>query len=343
MSLIFVILLASTQVWGSHGAAVPCLFIFGDSLSDSGNNNPLISWAKSNYLPYGVDFPGGPTGRFTNGRTTIDLIGDHLGLPGYIQPFTNKTNKGYAKGVNYASGSAGIKRETGWQAGQRIWMGTQLDRHKSIVNKIQKDMGAKAKGHLAQCLYSIYVGSNDWMLNFFSGGSILYLLNPETFGDALIKDLTKQLTDMYNMGGRKFIIFGLGPLGCLPPISPLGICSPFANGVLERWNSKLKTMVKQMNAKYKDSRFIWINSIQIISNDLRGLGLKVRTSSCCIVLGGACMPLSVPCGDRNTHAYWDWAHPTEAANKVLAGRAFKNKLPTDTYPMDISSLAKLKL
>ena len=53
---------------------VPCLFIFGDSLSDSGNNNNLSTDAKANYLPYGVDFPGGPTGRFTNGRTAVDIL-----------------------------------------------------------------------------------------------------------------------------------------------------------------------------------------------------------------------------------------------------------------------------
>lgn len=53
---------------------VPCVFVFGDSLSDSGNNNQLSTLAKANYLPYGLDFPSGPTGRFTNGRTTLDII-----------------------------------------------------------------------------------------------------------------------------------------------------------------------------------------------------------------------------------------------------------------------------
>ncbi|KAK7256543.1 hypothetical protein RIF29_29996 [Crotalaria pallida] len=53
---------------------VPGLFIFGDSLSDNGNNNNLATNAKSNFKPYGIDFPAGPTGRFTNGRTIIDII-----------------------------------------------------------------------------------------------------------------------------------------------------------------------------------------------------------------------------------------------------------------------------
>lgn len=54
---------------------VPCYFIFGDSLSDDGNNNDLATTAKVDYSPYGIDFPKGPTGRFTNGRTMQDIIG----------------------------------------------------------------------------------------------------------------------------------------------------------------------------------------------------------------------------------------------------------------------------
>ena len=55
---------------------VPCYFIFGDSLVDNGNNNNINSLAKANYLPYGIDFPGGPTGRFCNGKTTVDVISE---------------------------------------------------------------------------------------------------------------------------------------------------------------------------------------------------------------------------------------------------------------------------
>lgn len=52
----------------------PCYFIFGDSLVDNGNNNQLSSLARANYFPYGIDFPAGPTGRFSNGKTTVDVI-----------------------------------------------------------------------------------------------------------------------------------------------------------------------------------------------------------------------------------------------------------------------------
>lgn len=55
---------------------MPAMFVFGDSLIDNGNNNDLPSLAKANYYPYGIDFSNGPTGRFSNGYTIVDEIGD---------------------------------------------------------------------------------------------------------------------------------------------------------------------------------------------------------------------------------------------------------------------------
>lgn len=62
-----------------HGQSqqTPCMFIFGGYLSDNGNNNNLRTYSKSNYRPYGIDFPAGTTGRFTNGLTQADIIGTY--------------------------------------------------------------------------------------------------------------------------------------------------------------------------------------------------------------------------------------------------------------------------
>jgi len=73
--LLFFLLISNLQHCVNGIPQVPCLFIFGDSLSDNGNNNNLVTRAKANYQPYGIDFPEGPTGRFTNGRNIGDIIG----------------------------------------------------------------------------------------------------------------------------------------------------------------------------------------------------------------------------------------------------------------------------
>lgn len=73
---LFVVVLQQNAQGYHPQPQVPCYFIFGDSLADNGNNNFLNTLAKANYSPYGIDFPYGSTGRFTNGRTIVDVIGN---------------------------------------------------------------------------------------------------------------------------------------------------------------------------------------------------------------------------------------------------------------------------
>ncbi|KAI9121450.1 hypothetical protein K1719_008483 [Acacia pycnantha] len=92
-----------------------CMFIFGDSLSDPGNNNLFPTTAKANYFPYGIDFPGGvATGRFCNKFDTVDYIAKFIGIS-LIPPFANTSGSDILKGVNYASGAAGILPDTAIQ------------------------------------------------------------------------------------------------------------------------------------------------------------------------------------------------------------------------------------
>lgn len=54
------------------------LFVFGDSLADTGNspndpNAPIHPWE----YPFGITFPGKPTGRFSDGRVLTDFVGTH--------------------------------------------------------------------------------------------------------------------------------------------------------------------------------------------------------------------------------------------------------------------------
>ncbi|CAK7328521.1 unnamed protein product [Dovyalis caffra] len=115
---ILVLLKLVSQLRNSASATpqVPCFFIFGDSLVDNGNNNNLATAAKANYRPFGIDFSNETTtGRFTNGRTTVDIIGELLGLDKLIPSFANARGRDVLIGVNYASGAAGIRDETGRQ------------------------------------------------------------------------------------------------------------------------------------------------------------------------------------------------------------------------------------
>jgi hypothetical protein len=51
-------------------------FVFGDSLVDNGNNNYLMTTARADSPPYGIDYypTHRPTGRFSNGKNIPDII-----------------------------------------------------------------------------------------------------------------------------------------------------------------------------------------------------------------------------------------------------------------------------
>lgn len=69
-------LLAVGVACGAHGQLVPALIIFGDSVTDAGNNNNLLTLVKANFPPYGRDFVNhAPTGRFCNGKLATDITG----------------------------------------------------------------------------------------------------------------------------------------------------------------------------------------------------------------------------------------------------------------------------
>jgi hypothetical protein len=75
------LLIAAYAYDSSSEPLFSAVFVFGDSLVDNGNNNKLHSIAKANYMPYGIDFPGdhpSPTGRFSNGKTIVDFLGNLL-------------------------------------------------------------------------------------------------------------------------------------------------------------------------------------------------------------------------------------------------------------------------
>ncbi|KAK9267843.1 hypothetical protein L1049_010279 [Liquidambar formosana] len=147
--------------WALGAPQVPCYFIFGDSLADSGNNNLLPTIAKANYQPYGIDFLTGPTGRFCNGRTTVDVLAQLLGFDNFIPPFATATGPDILQGVNYASGAAGIRQESGQQQGARISMDAQLRNHNITVSHIVHILGNKHKAakYLKKCIYTVGMGS----------------------------------------------------------------------------------------------------------------------------------------------------------------------------------------
>lgn len=326
---------------------VPCYFIFGDSLLDNGNNNDLDTAARANYPPYGVDFPDGPTGRFTNGRNMADFLAEHLDFDHYIPPYASATGNEILQGVNYASGSAGIRNDTGIHLGYRIYLGKQLENHKVTMSRVADILGDanSAKNHMNKCLFIVGIGSNDYINNFLMPetypSSRLY--SPSQYATILIQQYSQQLKELYEDGARKIALFGLPQIGCIPDQlkrhSTL-FCVDSTNKAVQLFNENLKALVGDLNTNLPDAKFIYINMYSISS----AIAITLLNNPCCQVSKtmpeGQCVPGKSPCLLRATHFFYDNFHPTEIGNSIAALRAYRALLPSDSYPMDIRHLIR---
>ncbi|XP_054801467.1 GDSL esterase/lipase At1g29670-like [Prosopis cineraria] len=306
---------------------VPCFFIFGDSLSDSGNNNNLPTLAKFNYLPYGIDFPSGPTGRPTNGRHAPDFLSEFLGLP-LIPPFANTIGSDILNGVNYASSSAGILVETGTRLGADISLGAQIQNHGVTVAAITSRLGSveAAQSYLNKCLYYVNIGSNDYLNNYFLPAfySSSQMYNLTQFADLLIGQYSQQLRALHEAGARKLALVGLGLLG--------------SSSI---FNEKQKVMVDQLNSEFSGgASFIMVNSTAIFSLNPEFQGFKVRDKSCCLTVltTGLCLANSPPCENRKDYVFFDGFHPTEAVDAIFAMSAYNASNTAYAYPKNINTL-----
>uniref|UniRef100_A0A7N0RDJ1 GDSL esterase/lipase n=1 Tax=Kalanchoe fedtschenkoi TaxID=63787 RepID=A0A7N0RDJ1_KALFE len=335
---------------------VPGYFIFGDSLVDNGNNNNIASLAMANYLPYGIDFPRGPTGRFCNGKTTVDVIAELLGFREYTPPFVRARGRAVLKGVNYASAAAGIREETGQQLGARTPFSGQVRNFQTTVAQITSILGSEeaAAEHLRKCIFSIGLGSNDYLNNYFM--PLIYSSSrrytPEQWADVLIRQYSRNVRTIYNYGARKFVLIGVGQVGCSPSLlaqrSPDGkTCVADVNNAIKIFNSKLKSLVKQNNRNYDDAKFIYIDIYGIFEDLITkpgSYGLKVTNRGCCGVGRNngqiTCLPLQTPCRNRKEYLFWDAFHPTEVVNTVVGERSYKSESSTDAYPFNIRRLAR---
>nr|XP_043622407.1 GDSL esterase/lipase At4g18970-like [Erigeron canadensis] len=336
---------------------VPCFFIFGDSLVDNGNNNRMVSMARADYLPYGIDFQSGPTGRFSNGKTVVDAITELLGLDDYIQPFANSSGRDFLRGVNYASAAAGIRDETGQQLGARISFGGQVNNYVSTVSEVVRILGSvdAASNHLKQCIFSVGMGSNDYLNNYFMPD--YYDTNRKysikQYADSLIHQYAKQIRILYNYGARKFVFNGIGQIGCSPNALALHsqdgfTCVAKINSANQMFNRRLISLVDNLNKNLPDAKFTYINTYGIFQDLIdhpQKYGFKVTNRGCCGVGRNngqiTCLPFQTPCVNRNEYLFWDAFHPSEAAAMIVASRSYNAKSSSDVYPFDIRRLAQL--
>jgi phospholipase/lecithinase/hemolysin len=309
-------------------------FIFGDSLSDVGNNRYLSkSLAQANLPFYGIDFGNGlPNGRFTNGRTVADIIGDRTGLPrppAFLDPSLTE-DVILNNGVNYASGGGGILNETGSLFVQRFSLYKQIELFQGtqvlITNKIGKEAADK---FFQESCYVVALGSNDFINNYLMPVySDSWNYNDQTFIDYLMETLGDQLKILHRSGARQLMVFGLGPMGCIPlqrVLSTTGNCRDRTNTLALNFNKATSKLIDGLSRKLPNASYQFGDAYDVVDDVIKNpqkYGFNNTDSPCCsfwkIRPALTCTPASSLCKDRSKYVFWDEYHPSDRANELIA-------------------------
>ncbi|KAK7285684.1 hypothetical protein RJT34_20462 [Clitoria ternatea] len=334
-NLYCLLLLFACGVAGDTCLRVPkehaALFVFGDSLFDVGNNNYINTTAdnQANYPPYGDTFFKYPSGRFSDGRVVPDFIAEYAKMP-LIQPYLFPGYQQYVYGVNFASAGAGALVET--HPGLVIDLNTQLSYFKKVSKVLRQQLGDKETTRLlAKAVYLINIGINDYMISMSQNSTS----STEKYVGMVVGNLTTVIKGIHKTGGRKFGIFSLPAMGCIPAVKALvngfkGSCVEEASALARLHNSVLLLELEKLKKELKGIKYSYIRyydlSFQVIKNPSK-YGLKEGSVACC---GSGAYRGYYSCGGKravkdyelcdnpNEYVLFDSVHPTQRTDEIIS-------------------------
>ncbi len=288
------------------------LYVFGDSLSDSGNVLSITGGAPGG-IPASAYYSDGPVvGRFTNGLNYIDRVAATLGLA--LTPSTTG-------GTNYAFGGA---RATYARADLAAYGALGFDKQ---VDRYLTDSGGVVD---ANALYVLWIGSNDMSDGFgqalMAGGSLAPIGAAAT--NAVTTLLTKFST-LEALGARHFAIGTVPDLGLTPAVQELAALygdpgiAMLATGAAMAFNGALAASLPSFVAPGADvTLFDSFGLLRAVTADPLAYGLTDVADGCYNgQVDGTPTPGAGPitlCANPDGYIYFDTEHPSARAHQILA-------------------------
>jgi hypothetical protein len=288
----------------------------------------------------------------------------------------------------------------GMLQGRHFPLSEQVDHFRAAVRDMAgssrfRGNATRLAQYLGRCVFYVGMGSNDYLNNYFMADyyTTAQQHNPPAYAALLLKDYAAQIAGLYGLGARKFVVAGVGSIGCIPyelarmdrnnqPASdrtaassddddgivisiggggrisgarnsnpkPTGACNDTINSAVAIYNKGLLSMVKRFNQsqKMRGARFVFLDTARVgkdLAANAAAHGFTVLDRGCCGVGRNngqiTCLPLQRPCENRSQYMFWDAFHPTEAANRIYAAKAFNSTSTADAYPINVSQLAAI--
>jgi outer membrane lipase/esterase len=303
-------------------AAYSSLYVFGDSLTDSGNVYALTHDLDTfDLLP---DIPPAPYfgGRFSNGYNFADRLNQRLfGVP--LTP-------SLLNGTNFAVGGA-----TTGSSNRVIPPNPVIP--PGMISQLEAYLPDASSQADPNALYLVYGGSNDIF------NAVDDYENDPASGDALRQQAVSQA--MANLGGiidtlsahgaQHFLVPNLADIGSVPSFVAQGALSSFASQASSEFNAALAQLLSGYSG-------LDIRKLDVAAAYLDALAGKygfVNTTQACYG-GGITGGPPAACATPDGYLFWDDIHPTAETHRLLGDLAYAAAVPeAQTWALVLLGLA----
>lgn len=328
-------LLSFTLPLAASAATFDRIYVFGDSLSDTGNVFNATKFAKSFVDPtIAIDPPPGYfDGRYSNGPIWVDYLADALDLSvtpssELAVPFPITITPTGELGVNFFFNGATTTQSVNFAfGGAKAGLDNVGDpRLPGVLREVQgftDDLLVAQQAADPNALYIVWAaGSND-----YNSGSV---------PTGVVGNISTAVTSLFNAGARNFLVPNAPDLGKTARARTLS--EQQSTGLTNLTNAH-NFLLDQTLSNLSQS----LTGINLISVDVNSLfndaienpgkfGFTNVTQACVSKLECANADQNV----QNQYLFWDGIHPTTAAHKQLAEFALE-KLEHQSVPEPTSS------
>jgi phospholipase/lecithinase/hemolysin len=274
------------RVDAAQGAPFSGLFVFGDSLSDTGNFFALNGGVQPPAPYFG--------GRFCNGPVWIEYLAQDLGIV-------------FAKEDNYAVGGA----LTGSNNFNDGFLGLE---YPGLQEEISSFLATHSTGADPKALYIVWAGPNDFFSVLGAGGS------PEELIANGVGNTLHALQVLWNAGARHILLPNIPDIGITPEALASG-AGPSITQLCIAYNQVLATGLDSLEKS--GIRVVRIDAFSVLQEMVYDPG-RFEFENVSEPLLGALMAGGTP--DPDAYVFWDAAHPTTRAHEVLARETLKQVL-----------------